>query len=98
MTSPIRQIKVYCPKCGYLYEDWHRGSINFDLDPEMDDEKYLDECSSAICPECKHKVDLGTLKIEEDSIDCDVYWDPTKPKPNPYERKYNLPGEEDLST
>jgi hypothetical protein len=96
MTSPPRQIKVSCPQCGHLYQDWCRDSINFDLDPEMDDEEYLDECSSSICPECKHKVDLGTLKVEEDSLEGEVYWDPSKPKPNPYKIKFNLPGEEDL--
>ena len=54
MTSPIEDITVQCPKCGNLYEDWYRGSVNLDLDP-FDDE-YLDQCSSATCPECQHKV------------------------------------------
>ena len=64
MTSPPEQITVECPECGHVYEDWHRTSINFDLDPALSDPDYLDEASSATCPECGHKVDLGALTVE----------------------------------
>ena len=62
MTSPIEDITVQCPKCGNLYEGWYRGSVNLDLDP-FDDE-HLDQCSSATCPECQHKVTLDVLVVE----------------------------------
>jgi hypothetical protein len=63
MTSPISDIRVQCPACGTEYEDWYRASINRDLDPEMDDD-YIDEASTATCPACGHRVDLGTLVVE----------------------------------
>ena len=50
MTSPPEEITVECPKCGHIYQDWFRGSVNLDLDDF--DEEYLDQCSSATCPEC----------------------------------------------
>ena len=62
MTSPIEDITVQCPKCGHLYKDWFRGSVNLDLDDF--DEDYLDQCSSATCPECQHKVSLNVLVVE----------------------------------
>ncbi len=58
MTSPPRDINVTCPKCGLEWVDWCRDSINFDLDPQMNDEKYLRECCTATCPRCGHVVDL----------------------------------------
>ena len=64
MTSPPRQIKVCCPGCGHLYQDWCRDSINLDLDPGMDDEEYLQECCTATCPLCNHVVDLAELEEE----------------------------------
>ena len=62
MTSPPEEITVECPKCGNLYEDWYRASVNLDLDDF--DEEYLDQCSSATCPECQHKVNLDVLVVE----------------------------------
>ena len=62
MTSPIEDITVLCPKCWHLYQDWFRGSVNLDLDDF--DEEYLDQCSSATCPECQHKVSLDVLVVE----------------------------------
>lgn len=32
MTGPVENITVRCPACGAIYEDWHRGSLNLDLD------------------------------------------------------------------
>ncbi len=63
MTSPPEEITVECPKCGHDYKDWFRGSVNLDLD-DFDDE-YLDQCSSATCPECQHKVNLDVLVAKE---------------------------------
>ncbi|HUT09378.1 MAG TPA: hypothetical protein VMY42_02690 [Thermoguttaceae bacterium] len=40
MTSPPEQIDVECPKCGQVYSDWYRPSINLTLD-DLDDE-YLE--------------------------------------------------------
>ena len=62
MTSPIEDITVLCPKCWHLYQDWFRGSVNLDLDDF--DEEYLDQCSSATCPDCQHKVNLDVLVVK----------------------------------
>lgn len=61
MTSPPRPITVECPKCGARYEDWHRASINLDLDNF--DEEYLRAASTATCPNCGHIVELLTLTV-----------------------------------
>ena len=66
MTSPVRQIEVQCPRCGNVYEDSHRPSINLTLD-DFDDE-YLEEASTATCPQCGLKVSLGTLIVREDGV------------------------------
>jgi phage FluMu protein Com len=68
MTSPARQIDVRCPRCQTVYTDWERGSVNLDLegwdpeDPKV--QAYLYECSHAICPVCKHVVDLDVLVVK----------------------------------
>ncbi len=61
MTSPPEQVTVQCPGCEMTYQDWFRASINLDLDDF--DEAYLDECSSAVCPSCKHKVYFEQLVV-----------------------------------
>ena len=63
MTSPIENITVLCPKCWHLYEDWFRASVNLDLDPF--DSEYVEQCSTATCPECQHKVNLDVLVVED---------------------------------
>jgi len=59
MASPIEKITVICPGCGLPYQDWWRQSVNFRLDDFDDD--YLEQCSSATCPDCGLKVHVGTL-------------------------------------
>ena len=49
MTSPPKQIRVRCRKCGHVYEDWIRPSINLMMDDF--DQDYLDEASSVTCPD-----------------------------------------------
>jgi len=63
MTSPCEIIQIKCPKCGKVYEDWHRASFNLDLD-DFDD-KYIDEATSSTCPDCKHKVRHSALVVRE---------------------------------
>jgi DNA-directed RNA polymerase subunit RPC12/RpoP len=63
MTSPIERVKVTCPQCGHLYEDWYRASLNLDLD-DFDDE-YIDSATSAVCPKCSFKVYFGTLIVRD---------------------------------
>ena len=63
MTSPPEFVTVICPKCGNQYEDWYRPSVNLDLDDF--DEKYLDECCSAVCPKCGHKVYFESLVVKD---------------------------------
>lgn len=60
MTSPPI---VQCPKCGRHYPDWFRASVNLDLDPF--DSDYLEQCSTATCPACQHKVNLDVLVVED---------------------------------
>ena len=64
MTSPPENITVKCPKCGKVFEDWYRASVNMTID-DFDDE-YLDECSSAICPQCGYKVEFDTLIVDSE--------------------------------
>ena len=53
VTSLPRSITVKCPNCGTRYEDWHRASMNLDLDDF--DEEYLREASTATCPSCARR-------------------------------------------
>jgi rubredoxin len=63
MTSAPEQVTVQCPACGLVYQDWYRASINLDLGEEFD-AAYLDECGSAVCPGCKHKVYFQQLIVQ----------------------------------
>ena len=62
MTSPPQAITVKCPGCGNVFEDWYRASVYMMMD-DFDDE-YLDECSSAICPQCGYKVEFAMLVVD----------------------------------
>lgn len=62
MTMPPEDVTVQCPSCQHVYTDWHRASVNLDLDDF--DEEYVDECSSAVCPKCQHKVYFSTLTVK----------------------------------
>ncbi len=64
MTSPPENITVTCPKCGKVYEDWYRASVNLALDDFDDD--YLEQCSSATCPACGFKVRFENLVVDRD--------------------------------
>lgn len=67
MTSPPSPIRVECPKCRTVYDDWYRPSVNATLDPEMAaDREYLREASTATCPGCGHVVEIGTLIVDLD--------------------------------
>lgn len=67
MTSPPSPIRVECRRCGTVWEDWHRPSINARLDPEMAaDQEYLREASTATCPKCRHVAEIGTLIVDFD--------------------------------
>ncbi len=68
MTSPPENITIRCPKCGEVYEDWYRASVNLELD-DFDDE-YLEECSTATCPACGHKVRIDVLIVDRDGNFC----------------------------
>jgi hypothetical protein len=69
MTSPPSQISVNCPQCGEIYQDWYRASVNLDMDDFDDD--YLDQCSSATCPNCGWKVKLGGLVVRDGTFFVD---------------------------
>ena len=66
MTSPPEEIEVECPKCGGVYSDWYRPSINLTL--EKFDEEYLEEASTSTCPECGYKVRHTVLTVREDGV------------------------------
>ena len=60
------QFNGECPKCGGVYSDWYRPSINLTL--EHFDEEYLEEASTSTCPECGHKVRHNVLTVREDGV------------------------------
>jgi len=64
MTSPPKNITVKCPKCGTVFEDWYRASVNLMLDDFDDD--YIEQCSSAICPDCGYKVEFDSLIVDRE--------------------------------
>jgi endogenous inhibitor of DNA gyrase (YacG/DUF329 family) len=64
MTSVVENITVKCPKCGKMYEDWYRASVNLMFDDF--DEEYLDKCSSATCPYCGYKVRFDNLIVDKE--------------------------------
>lgn len=66
MTSPPQNIEVKCPKCGHVYSDWHRPSINLTLE-DFDDE-YLEAASTSICPECHYKVHHDVLIVRANGV------------------------------
>lgn len=64
MTTPPQEITVKCPKCGKVFKDWYRSSVNLMIDDFDDDD--IDECSSAICPLCGYKVEFDTLVVDRE--------------------------------
>ena len=66
MSSPVEDIEVLCPACDVLYTDWHRRSLNLDLDNF--DEAYIEEASTATCPDCGHRVELDLLIVRMDGV------------------------------
>ena len=60
---PIEEVTIKYPQCDRIYSDWYKGSINLDLDDF--DEDYIDKCSSAVCPDCGHKVYFETLIVKK---------------------------------
>lgn len=61
MSQPIEEVYVHCPQCKHRYKGWTRT-------PGFGDhftKSYLDECRSAVCPECQHKVYFRNLKLKE---------------------------------
>ena len=66
MTMPPEQITVTCPKCGRLYDTWWRPSMNLALDRFS--EQYIEEMSTAICPDCRWKVPLDVLVVRPDGV------------------------------
>ena len=66
MTMPPEIIHVKCPKCEHVYEDWYRGSINLTMDHF--DEEYIEEATTAKCPNCGLKVSLGAVIVREDGV------------------------------
>lgn len=62
MTSPAEEVDVRCPGCGHEWRDWTRASVNLDLDPWADAE-YLEECSTATCPECGVRSQIADVLV-----------------------------------
>ena len=65
MTNPPEQITVRCPSCSREYRAWWRPSINLGLGEEWTEEE-VREASTATCPTCGTKVELGTLVVDGD--------------------------------
>lgn len=63
MTMPVEEIEVECPGCGKTYTDWHRASLNLDIEDFSDE--YIDEATSVCCPFCHLKVRLEALIVKD---------------------------------
>lgn len=66
MTSPIETVRVTCPECHTVYDDWYRGSINLTLDDF--DEEYVEKATTATCPACGTVVHFGALLIDREGV------------------------------
>ena len=66
MTSPVEEITINCPGCGTSYQTHYRASMNLGLDDFNDD--YIEDMSTGTCPECGHKVSLGSLVVRADGV------------------------------
>ena len=64
MTMPIEEIQVVCPKCSTQFKSFYRGSFNQSLGDF--DQKYIKKMTTAKCPSCKLKIDLGCLEVTKD--------------------------------
>ena len=64
MSMPPEQIEIKCPKCHTRFKTWHRPSMNLGLDHFSD--AYIRKMSTAVCPECKFRMDLDSLIVAED--------------------------------
>lgn len=67
MTMPVEMIRVRCPRCGFEWPDWFRPSINLGLG-ERFSKRYLREATSAVCPNCRKFIDLGSLIVDEQGV------------------------------
>ena len=56
MTTPMYEVQVECPRCGFEYTGWRRDSVNLLLSP-MTEAETQDQLST-ICPSCGHR-DFG---------------------------------------
>jgi hypothetical protein len=68
VTSPVEQIRVECPTCRTVFQDWTRGSVNLALEDwdanDPDVQAYVRECATATCPSCGHVTELTTLVVD----------------------------------
>lgn len=69
MTSPIETVEIECPRCGTIYRDWYRASINLRLSPDLGDPEYLRQASTATCPDCGFEVAFETLLADRTSFE-----------------------------
>lgn len=65
MTMPPRKVRVTCPECGAVYEDWYRPSINLALEPWRTDEE-VEKMATVCCPRCGLKLWLASVVVERD--------------------------------
>lgn len=64
MTSAVTEIESECPQCHQRFKAWYRESINLSLGDMT--EKDVERWSVKVCPECKVKIILDTLVVDED--------------------------------
>jgi hypothetical protein len=76
MTMAPELITVQCPKCGRPFETCRRASINLALDNFS--KAYVKRMSTATCPNCACKLDLGCLIVGTDNV---WRWSPSMPIP-----------------
>ena len=54
MTTAPYEVEVECPKCGTVFRDWLRDSVNLMLERDMTDDE-VEEQLSVTCPRCGHR-------------------------------------------
>lgn len=63
MTMPPQRVKVECPRCKTVYEDWFHPSINMALEPLTPEQ--VEEMATVCCPNCGRKMWLASVIVND---------------------------------
>ncbi len=62
MTMPPQRVRVKCPRCKTVYEDWFNPTINLTLEPLTREQ--VEEMATVCCPNCGRKIWLASIIVE----------------------------------